>query len=161
MAKRQGARNIQPQGAMDGAEAIAESLRQEDPALAKLLDLAIAETQTVDGVARHAMTALTGAAENIRHLHDLDEDGHLLAAGLVAAAAVATPGRPRPGLEEARALALLQEISRARDTMSTHVHLLSLAISGEYGTSAARLGEVAGVANSTVSRWIKTESAGS
>lgn len=163
MAKRQGARNRvaqdpgEPTPTGDGLTASWDAHKAADPDGAALIEQVVAEGRTVDGAGRHAVVLLEEAVEKISHLNARDDDGRFLASMLVLAGEEKNPGRPRPGFEEARALALLQEIARARDAMSTHVQQLALAISREHGTSAARLGEVASIANSTVSRWIKAD----
>ncbi|ACZ22775.1 hypothetical protein Sked_28730 [Sanguibacter keddieii DSM 10542] len=123
--------------------------------LERLLDEASELAATVDGA---ALSAEAGLAEALRALHALrtrNELGQQLGADLAAAQMALHPGRAQLDAEQARALAMLQQVGRARDLASGGVTVMVQAIAREHGTSAALQGEVARVAHSSVLRWIK------
>lgn len=123
--------------------------------LNRLLDETAELAATVDGA---ALSAEAGLAEALRALHALrtrSELGQQLGADLAATQMALHPGRAQLDAEQARALAMLQQVGRARDLASGGVTVLVQAIALEHGTSAALQGEVARVAHSSVLRWIK------
>lgn len=64
---------------------------------------------------------------------------------------VATPEQ----WEEARALAALRQLHEIRDLVLMEVRQLVEYIHVDMGTSALRLGEVAGVSNGTTAKWVR------